>query len=395
LPTETFESFTRLDIRASGRPRGLLARGLIFGWKYLIGTVLCLHPVGSVLVLGWTLRLSQRSIFKHWWKRSPRRESLPFSGLLAFREHTHWPNWIVHQNLVGELSRVFRERRGFRATFGAAAWTLIDSAWLNLRIGALACWNTSLFTLPGCLLWLFAWYDGWNNSFHKGYEQAAVGPLLGLAGVAAFIAAMFYVPLAQVRHASTGSWRSFYDFRFIVRLVRQRWLDCLGLALLYSLLSIPLTVLKVVPALLPQINPALEELSDSGVRSFLNWYYFASCGFVFPCFVVLRLAAARIYARAIISGIESNQISPAELGLQEHQALTELQLLRELNWPKRHLILRAVTGTLRLGRFAVPVLIALVWFTFVSQIFISEFMNYHPVTGWLNQPLVQLPWFRY
>jgi hypothetical protein len=41
------------------------------------------------------------------------------------------------------------------------------------------------------------------------------------------------------------------------------------------------------------------------------------------------------------------------------------------------------------------VLTAMVWFTFVAQIFISEFINYHPVIGWLNQPLVQLPWFHY
>ncbi len=41
------------------------------------------------------------------------------------------------------------------------------------------------------------------------------------------------------------------------------------------------------------------------------------------------------------------------------------------------------------------VLLALVWFAFVAQIYASEFMNYHPGIGFLNQPLVQLPWFRY
>jgi hypothetical protein len=38
---------------------------------------------------------------------------------------------------------------------------------------------------------------------------------------------------------------------------------------------------------------------------------------------------------------------------------------------------------------------AALWFAFVAQIFVSEFFNYHPVVGWLNQPLVHLPWFRY
>ena len=43
----------------------------------------------------------------------------------------------------------------------------------------------------------------------------------------------------------------------------------------------------------------------------------------------------------------------------------------------------------------VGVLTALVWFTFVSQIYIAQFLNHHPVVGWLNQPLVQLPSFHY
>ena len=39
--------------------------------------------------------------------------------------------------------------------------------------------------------------------------------------------------------------------------------------------------------------------------------------------------------------------------------------------------------------------LALVWFAFVAQIFVSEFLNYHPGVGWLNQPTAQAPWFHY
>jgi hypothetical protein len=54
----------------------------------------------------------------------------------------------------------------------------------------------------------------------------------------------------------------------------------------------------------------------------------------------------------------------------------------------------AWVGT-RAGRVTVALATFFVWFTFVAQIFISEFLNYHPVLGWLNQTLVQLPWFHY
>jgi succinate dehydrogenase hydrophobic anchor subunit len=56
--------------------------------------------------------------------------------------------------------------------------------------------------------------------------------------------------------------------------------------------------------------------------------------------------------------------------------------------------LAAWTGT-RVGRAVSGIALAFIWFGFVAQIYISEFLNYHGALGWLNQPLVQLPWFHY
>jgi hypothetical protein len=70
------------------------------------------------------------------------------------------------------------------------------------------------------LLWLFAWFAGWNNSFHKGYELAFVGPAAGWLGVALFISDMLYVPYAQVRHAVSGERRRFFELGLLRRL---RW----------------------------------------------------------------------------------------------------------------------------------------------------------------------------
>jgi hypothetical protein len=43
------------------------------------------------------------------------------------------------------------------------------------------------------------------------------------------------------------------------------------------------------------------------------------------------------------------------------------------------------------------VLSVVLWFTFISQTYVSEFLNYHSEYGlaWLNNPLVQLPFFRF
>jgi len=146
--------------------------------------------------------------------------------------------------------------------------------------------------LPGCLLWLFAWYDGWNNSFNKGYEQAIVGPMVFVLGIVLFVAAMLYVPMAQSRFASTGSWRSFFQFRLVWKLVRQEWLGSLVLAGLYAMLAFPVNILKTFPQFFPQIRPELELLSAEDAISFLKIYFSGSCLLFFP--FLLGFASLRL-----------------------------------------------------------------------------------------------------
>src|SRR6185295_4526346 len=78
----------------------------------------------------------------------------------------------------------------------------------------------------------------------------------------------------------------------------------------------------------------------------------------------------------------------------EWHALHRLGLLQVQPSPQRHPLVRAIAwaGT-RAGRITFGIATSLVWFTFVSQIFIAQFFNYHTgPTLWLNNPLVQLPW---
>ncbi|MBC8353315.1 MAG: DUF4013 domain-containing protein [Planctomycetes bacterium] len=370
----------------------------IFFWKYLVAVALCQVFLGSILVVGWTYRLMQRTALKKWWKKSQlRSDGVTFGEFVAdsqsFGHLCHWPNWILGQHsATGPQSK---------PRWGAV---LCGSLWLNGKVGIQAIFNTWVLTMPACVLWLFAWFAGWNNSFNKGYEQATVGPLTGGLGAVLFIAAMFYVPMAQARQAATGSFLAFYEFRFVWRLVKNRWLGCLKLAVLYSLLSLPVIMLKTAPAFFPQINSALEDVTDAEILRILNWYYLASAAFVFASFVLLKLSAARTYAAALLYTVTTRRVEPEELHLAERTALGELGLLRLQERPQRHLIIRTVTGG---GRFVkgttVGLATAVVWFAFVSQIFVSEFLSYHPVDriqchflgGWLNQPLVQLPWFNY
>ncbi|MFW6124765.1 MAG: hypothetical protein ACOC46_01345, partial [Pirellulales bacterium] len=212
---------------------------LAFVWKYLAGAVLCLNPLTSVLVVGWTYRLAQRSVLRAWWRRSARCKASGVSFVhfvesgAATCGHARAPNWIVAP--PSRRARIAAASRGtgLRRRAVGIVKTAGGSLWLNARIGGAAIFNTWVLTLPACLLWLFAWHGGWNNSFHKGYEQWWVGPLTGWLGVGLFLLAMLYVPMAQARQAVTGEWRSFYHFRLVRTLIRRRPAACVALAALY------------------------------------------------------------------------------------------------------------------------------------------------------------------
>jgi hypothetical protein len=370
-------------------------RLLVFGWKLLAGTALCQFPVTSILVVGWSYRVMHRAALKRWWKRSPlRADGTSFDAFVqadaSTAAHPNWPNWLLRPRAATEVVPSGRGR--IRRT----AALLFGSLWLNAKIGVQGIFNTWVLTMPACVLWLFAWYDGWNNSFNKGYEQAVVGPLTGLLGVALFIAAMLYVPIAQARQAVTGSWRAFFQFRLLGRMIRERPFGCLGLAVLYSVLSLPVTALKTAPEFFPQINPALENASDAAIRELLVTYFFWASVGLLVCFVTLRLAAARLYASALLGTLRTGRVAATHLEPHERACLLRLQLLPAPPPPARGTLLRSATWTARKTTLTVvAVLVVLIWFSFVAQIFIGEFLNYHPATGWLNQPLVQLPWLRY
>jgi hypothetical protein len=224
--------------------------------------------------------------------------------------------------------------------------------------------------------------------------------------------------LAQARQAATGDWRAFYEFRLVRRLIRRRRLSCLGLALLYALAAVPVTVFRILPAVQEQAELAVfrDRETPAEMIQALNEYTFTASLVLLPLFVGLHLAAARFYAGAVLGAVRdgdptvgrianpsyggdgdySNEPASWQLRPVERSALARLDLLTPVVRPRRNVVMR---GAGRLTGWtwglAVGALTAVVWFAFVAQIFVAEFFNYHPVLGWLNQPLVHLPWLHY
>jgi hypothetical protein len=381
--------------------RSLLAkvwRVVVFFCKYVVGVAFCQSIAGAIMIVGWSYRLAQRSALRYWWSRSEHRQrGTRLADHLAqhdpAHEHVHWPNWFAHQN--------FREaiRRKEGTTTAAYLWQLVKaplhSLGVNLKLGVQGIFNTWVLTMPACILWLFAWYDGWNNSFNKGYEQAPVGPLTGILGIVLFIGAMLYVPLAQARQAVSGDWRSFYHFSFVWGLVRRHWLACLLLAGISSAFFFPVMIMKTAPMFFGMKEP-FASMTDAQALKVLNSYFFWCAFLVLPLYIYLRVLAARIYARGVLHGIQTGEIKLADLAPRESVELQRLNLI-QVNPPRsRHVLLRVAGSTTSLALFSAGIFAtALILFTFAFQNFVSAFFKYDQALGWLNQPLVQLPWFRY
>ena len=309
IASDVFE--TRAQRKVPAWVAGLARTGWAV-WKFVAGTLLAMHPVGAVIVAGWTNRFMQRTAFKAWWKQTER----PFKKLMTFREaaahtpgwidHASWPNWVLSQTPVADL------RRG-------RVHRLVLGLWNNLRIGFLAVFNTALVLLLPSLLMAVWWYAGWQVSFNKAYEYFANGALFSLTGGLLLIVVMFYVPMAQARQAVAGEARRFWQFGLVRRVIRRRWLLCTLLALGYSAAGAVVMILISIP-MSPGLQDYFNSLPADRLKLYLHAYYLSAALFIFPAYVVLRWFAARIYASAIGHMLSTGEVRADELAPSERLA---------------------------------------------------------------------------
>jgi hypothetical protein len=159
-------------------------------------------------------------------------------------------------------------------------------------------------------------------------------------------------------------------------------------------------ILRAIPTFLPQISKLgteqLEALSHAQAIKNLNQYFFWCGLFVVTAFLFLRWLAARNYALGICAAVKQGRVGAYALSDFERLALGRLGLLEVSLPPQRHVLLQLTGRAWRFTmRSAAVFLMLLVWVLFIFELYISQFFHYIPGVGWLNQCLVQLPWFHY
>jgi len=261
------------------------------------------------------------------------------------------------------------------------------------RLGVTALATTWLLTGPGAVLWWFGWRYGWDNSFLKGYESAAIGPLTSLLGVAMFTAAMLVVPMGQARLAVTRSWRAAVDVSFLWRLVRRQWPGGVLLGAGYAAVGLVVMVMWVSVTMSPVQRPEMAAWSHAEATEWLGRHYVFFALLCVPLLVALRRTAGWWYASALVATVRSGELGPSGLHPVEADALRSLGLLSVRDHPNRHRLWRfARWSATRIGRTTGTVLMVALWLVVVAQVFVGQFFHYRSGRGWVNVPAIHMPW---
>lgn len=320
--------------------------------SWLLGSAGCLSLLGALVTTGWTYRLCRRRIIGHWQKKS------------GIAEEQTAPRWLIAES-----------------SMQGTPWRFVESLKRNFLTGLGHGFTAFLVTLLPGLLLAFAWWGGWNNSFNKGYEQAGVGPALGMLGIALMGVALIYLPLAQVHQAMGGRVGAFFEFRTICRLIARAPWGGMLLAGLTAVFGLPFVASSFYLSTAVATRPELLEMPPAAIVGFLNSYYFLwAVLFVFPAFLIIRLLAAAVYARAARSLAKEGRYSHEHLTVEIHPPDIRH---RTIKWLFRTAKLTALGATYA----------ALVAFSFLPLI--SQFSNAIPVKRWLLHPMVQVPLHRH
>ncbi len=232
-----------------------------------IGTLLCTGPVSAVIALGWLTRRS---------------------GHLArsrFGADEAPPRWIggpreQHGRETGRIAR---------ALGGLAA---------NVRTGLMALTALFAWTLPFTLLWLGAWWAGWENSFNKGYEQAFVGPSVFLFAAVLAAAVLPMLPMMLAHLATELRLSSAFELRRIRSLVAVSGWRTPALMLLTTAFALPLAAARGLITTATDWIPWLQDMPADEIEAISGWISLGLAAWVFLSLWLLRSLAALIYARA-------------------------------------------------------------------------------------------------
>jgi hypothetical protein len=315
--------------------------------RFLVAVIFSLSLPTAILLLGYVYRRQRRQAIKIW-------TGSPYIA----------PHWLTSEASATGVPD--RRLAAFRD---------------NLKLGLMSSVSVGLLVAPACTLMAFSWYAGWNNSFNKGYEYAAAGPLLGISGVLLGMATMAYLPLAQARQAVTLDWRTIYDWNTNLSILCERPLATFGLPVVGTGVALVLFAARGLPVFANNV-PAFTSI-DVNPAGFL-WRWMFCFGLIFiPMYWWFKGIAARQYARSLAGALTGGRISLDQLHDEEKSVLAN-------RFPAP-----AVTARGRFRAVLTVLVFSLAWFPAFALLYVQQFLNNLGTWGWLNYPIMWIPMLGY
>lgn len=299
------------------------------------GTLLTTLPVTALVALGWLTR---------------RMGHLTRSRFGAAEE---MPGWILGPH---ERGRIVRALGGLGA---------------NIRSGLMTLTALLVWTLSLTLLWLGAWWAGWENSFNKGYEQAFVGPSVFLFGTLIAMLVLPALPLMLAHMATEDRLSAAFDLRRLRSVISQSGWRVPALAALTLVFSLPFFAAHGLITTAPSFAPQIEDMTPDQIADLRGLIMLALAAWSFVSLWLLREIAARIYARA----------APKAAGLKP--GLWDGTFAAEAAEPAR-----PASRILTALWYLVAMILA---FGLSFQMLASQFLD-HAYWRWILHPFLTLPW---
>jgi hypothetical protein len=233
----------------------------------VLGTLLCTGPVTAVIALGWLTRRSGHL------------------SRTRFGAAEEAPGWLLGPREAGgrPTGRVARILGGLGA---------------NIRSGLVALTALLAWTLPFSLLWLGAWWAGWENSFNKGYEQAFVGPSVFLFGAVLAALILPALPLMLSHVAAEDRLSAAFDLRRLRSVIAQAGWRVPALSLIAALFALPFAAARGLITTSTDWAPWIADLSPDDLAALQAQITLGLAALSFLTVWIHRALATRIYARA-------------------------------------------------------------------------------------------------
>lgn len=302
----------------------------------LLGAFLSVWAIPSLIALGWLARMMRARAFET-------------AGLGAAH-----PGWILGESGAGRVS------------------ALVGGLAANIREGVMMAISLGIAALPFGMIWLLGWWAGWENSFSKGYEQAFVGPLLGLGGVAVFCLIMIWHPMALAHQAVENRALALFEWRRVRSAVRHAGIGYLFLAVTTVIFALPIFASRGLIVFASNIVPGFDQMSAEAALALGGQIDLVRAIYAFGALLILRRWLARLYALAVARALDG-----PDAHLWKDSPLAMGRIGGRRPWSLTHWV-RAT-------------LLAVVWFGLAAQIFVGQFLN-HDWHIWITHPFWLLPW---